>query len=150
MDLQLAGSTDVLICTGGLHHVPFEAQGPLVQKLRSLLKWNGCLLLGEEVLSSYDSTSERQIAAIELGAALLTEAVRRGAPEALLDAAVAVLSGDLFANGEYKVDLGRLCALVEETFEITQCLHVWPTQDTQYGSYLLVCRPLNADGATRV
>jgi ubiquinone/menaquinone biosynthesis C-methylase UbiE len=147
MDLQLAGTADVLICTGGLHHVPFGTQGPLLQKLRSLLKRNGCLLLGEEVLSPYDNTGERQLAAIELGAALLTSAVRRGAPEALLAAAIDVLSADLFAKGEYKSDLRRLRTLVEKTFEITECRHVWPTDSSQYGSYLLVCRPLHTDNA---
>jgi len=43
--------------------------------------------------------------------------------------------------------LRRLRTLVEETFEITECRHVWPTDSSQYGSYLLVCRPLHTDNA---
>lgn len=149
MDQQLAGRADVLVCTGGLHHLPFEAQGSLLWKLRSLLKRDGCLLLGEEVLSAYSDAAERQLAAIELGAALLTAAVRREAPETLLAAALAVLRCDLFAKGEYKLDLRRLRTLIEKTFEIIECLHVWPTEDRQYGDYLFVCRPVNTDAGPR-
>jgi SAM-dependent methyltransferase len=139
LELRLARRADMIVCTGGFHHLPFERQRPFLESLRVSLTPEGRLVFGEEVLGAFTNKTERRIAAVELGTALLTTLIRDGATDSHVRAALAVLIDDLFLDGEYKLSLPTLRALIEELFILDECRNIWPGHPAAYGDFLLLC-----------
>jgi SAM-dependent methyltransferase len=131
---------DVVICTGGIHHLPPTKQRAFVEKVASETKCDGYLLVGEEVIREYGAETERRLAALELGSELVASVIRIEAPDSVVEAAVDLIKRDLFEAGEYKTSLGRLEALLSTAFVIENSECVWPSREAGFGDYFMVCR----------
>jgi len=130
---------DVILCTGGLHHLTRQKQPELLDKVASDLHSDGHFLLGEEVIRRYQTDCERKLAVIEMVDELLSYAVRREAPDEVLEAALNVLGNDLFERGEYKMSHAMLLSLLEPRFSSVTFEKVWPSDHDAFGDVLYTC-----------
>lgn len=130
---------DIILCTAGLHHLPYEKQDVFLNKVASELQPNGRFIIGEELIGVDVEGPERQRAVLELWFALMQHAVQAQAPQEVLDAAVGVMRADLFADGEYKRSQPALEAMLKERFSVLEVTKTWPDSGADYGDYAWVC-----------
>jgi Methyltransferase domain len=119
------GTPDVVICTGGLHHLPRAVQPRFVAKVASELSPAGLFVVGEELIGAYSTETERRRRALEMNALLLGGLIDRGAPPDVLAAACDLLSNDLLERGEYKMSMDDLAALLAPHFTIVTVESFW-------------------------
>lgn len=131
-------AADVVVVTGGLHHLPYSRQPELVAKLAGEIGAEGTVIIGEEVVAPYTDERSRRLAALELGQALIRYGVETGWPDPLFEAALGVLGGDLLLDGEYKRDIAGWQALISAHLQIQQTLRLWTTP-AGGGDVIFVC-----------
>ena len=133
---------DVVVCTGGIHHLPRAQQAPFIQKVASELPPGGWFIVGDEVIAHATSEVTRRMAALELFTGLASWCIRRQVPDPVQEAVLDILRNDLFERGEYKTDLDSLCTMLRESFEVHTVAPVWTVDSTPgaCGDYLIVCR----------
>lgn len=136
---QPPSQPDVVLCTAGLHHLPYEKQQIFLDKIASEIKPSGHFIIGEELIGVDVCGHERQRAVLDLWFALMRHAVDADAPRPILDAALGVLRADLFAEGEYKRSQAALESLLRERFRIVESVKMWPSFPSDYGDWVWVC-----------
>lgn len=146
LSFQPPSHPDIILCTAGLHHLPYEKQEVFLSKVASELQPNGRFVIGEELISIDESGSERQRAVLELWSALMEHAVQAGAPREVLEAAIEVLRGDLFEDGEYKRSQLAMEAMLSKQFSLAEFTKTWPDSPAGYGDGVWVC---TAESASR-
>lgn len=129
----------VVICTAGLHHLRRDEQANFLSKVSAEMESGGLFVLGEELIPSYDTPTERKGAALKLGFAVLSSAIANGATDAVVAAAVDVLGNDLVERGEYKLSEPMLLAALEPAFKVFAVHRIWPEGDADYGDVLYLC-----------
>jgi SAM-dependent methyltransferase len=130
---------DVVICTGGLHHLPRSMQPRFVTKVASELPPAGLFVVGEELIGAYRTEAERKRRALEMNLQLLDGLLDREAPAEVLDAACELLGNDLLERGEYKISMDELAALLAPHFTTEAIESFWPSGPT-IGDVLLLAR----------
>ncbi len=130
---------DIVLCTAGLHHLPFEKQEVFLSKVASELQPDGRFVVGEELIGVDDLGSRRQQAVLELWFALMQHIVQAGAPGGVVEAAVGVMRADLFADGEYKRSQSAINAMLRERFALVEFKKMWPASPADYGDGVWVC-----------
>lgn len=130
---------DIILCTAGLHHLPYKKQGTFLNKVASELQPNGQFIIAEEMIGVDDQGPDRQRAVLDLWFALMQYAVQARAPKEILDAAIGVMRADLFADGEYKRSHMVLEAMLRERFSIVEFTKIWPDSRADYGDGVWVC-----------
>lgn len=129
---------DVVVVTGGLHHLRFDEQAAFVAKLAAELRFGSIVLIGEEAIGPHTDERSRRLAALELGQALLRLGVEEGWPDPLLEAAIGVLGGDLLLDGEYKRDVAGWENLISRHLRIRDLRRLWTTPGGG-GDVIFVC-----------
>lgn len=131
---------DVVLCTSGLHHVPFEEQPLILAKMASECSLDGVALIGEEMLGPVQSERDRLRASVLLNSELIRMAVRENWPTSSVDAALMILHNDVLCDGEYKRDKQGWRALIEENFVVSEVTDTWVAQGGG-GDTIFMCRP---------
>ena len=139
---------DVILCTAGLHHLPYERQALFLDKVLSELRRDGRFLIGEEVIAADESGAARQAAVLDLWFSLMHYAVQREAPDGVLQAAIDVMKADLCADGEYKRSRVAIEDMLRRRFRIIDYAQTWPDGATDYGDGVWVCAPRSMGGGT--
>ena len=127
---------DVVICTAGVHHLPFERQEAFIARLRGFLNTGGFAVVADPYISNFETEQERQLACTELGSAYLIEAIKRGAPSEVVKAGVGILENDLLLV-EWKTSVSKQRPIFEKYFSHVEERHVWPSIG-EYGDYYFV------------
>lgn len=142
-DVQTWGpkkQSDIVICTGSLHHIPYEKQKAVLEKMSKMVKPRGFGILSDCHVDEYHSEVERQAAAARLGYEYLNEAIWNLAPNEVLSAAIDILHNDVMKD-EFKTSIKDRVQSVEKFFKIKEMIKTWPTnqnEDSTYGDYILV------------
>ncbi len=132
---------DVVVCTAGLHHLPFEEQGGLVKKAAQMLKPNGLCIFGDPMIRDYSNERERAIAAAELGYKSLVAVVENGGDRDMIQAALDVMHNDVLVDGEFKTSPAKVKALYGEFFPHVEMHKTWPLDGKEgCGDYYFVLR----------
>lgn len=131
---------DIVVCTAGIHHLPYERQGEFIKKISLELSTDGIFIIGEEVLRSKNSDKERKLAVVEKTQALLQYLIERDASDDMLYSAAHLLVTDLLERGEFKLTLSELLDMLKDDFEIVHQEHIWPEGKPEFGDWLLICR----------
>lgn len=134
---------DVVICTGGIHHLRDDRKAQFVEKAHRELCDGGYFLVGEEVLREFEDSESRKAAVYELSSSMMLYALRRRAPLAVLDSIAKLQVADLHEDGEYKTSLNTLTNLLESFFEIISIEQVWPVDDKHYGNVFITCKKIS-------
>ncbi len=130
---------DLVICTGGLHHLLYEHQEKFLKGISSLLKPNGLGILADPYIDDYTNEEERQLAAALLGYEYLAATIRKGAPEAVVKAALDILDNDVMGK-EFKTSIRKMKPILESIFSGVEIHKTWPAIDFEYGEYYLLVR----------
>lgn len=97
---------DVVICTGSLHHIPYEKQEEAVERMASMVKPSGFCIISDCHIDDYSDEKERKIAAAKLGYEYLRETINNGAPEDVVAATIDILHNDVMMD-EFKTSLKK-------------------------------------------
>ena len=128
---------DVVVCTGALHHLPYEKQAQAVARMASMVKPGGFCLISDAHIDDYSSERERKIAASKLGYEYLLETINNGASDDVVAWTVDILHNDVMMN-EFKTSLKKRLPIYQEYFNEVELLKTWPQIDSQYGDYIMV------------
>ncbi|MBI2545598.1 class I SAM-dependent methyltransferase [Candidatus Woesearchaeota archaeon] len=130
---------DLVTCTGGIHHLPYEQQARFLEKVKGLLKPNGLGILADPYIDHYESEEERKLGAARLGYEYLAATMRNGAPPAIVKAAIDILDNDVRGK-EFKTSIRRMKPIMGSVFSSLEVHKTWPETDSDYGEYYLVVR----------
>ncbi|MBN1325960.1 class I SAM-dependent methyltransferase [Candidatus Falkowbacteria bacterium] len=130
---------DVVICTGSLHHVPYEKQDKAVKNMASMVKQNGFCLISDCLMDDYDNEKQRKISAAKLGYEYLRKTIQNGAPDNVVEATIDILYNDVMMH-EYKTSLKKRMPVYKKYFSKVQTIKVWPKTKTKYGDYIMICK----------
>ncbi|MFA5871263.1 MAG: class I SAM-dependent methyltransferase [Parcubacteria group bacterium] len=133
------GLFDVVICTGSVHHIPYEKQEKAVERMASMVKADGFCIISDCYIDDYSSEKERKIAAAKLGYEYLRATISNGAPEDVVLATVDILHNDVMMN-EFKTSFKKRLPIYEKYFSSVETLKTWPTFKSEYGDYISICR----------
>jgi trans-aconitate methyltransferase len=132
---------DVIACTAGLHHLPFDEHSRFLKALRGACRPDTLVIIGEEVLPPHDEgVMARVAAALELNLDLVNYARKNKSPEELVDAALMVLRNDVLLNGEYKRDIDGWHEVIGKQFDVQEVVPSW-NSSSGGGDFLFICTP---------
>ncbi len=130
---------DVLLCTAGVHHLPYAQQEPFIQKLSTLVSAEGFAIVADPYIDDYSDELSRKLAGARLGYEYLAATIQNGASEDVIQAAVDVLRNDVLLI-EYKNSIKKMKPLFEKYFSHVEMHKTWPQEETEYGDYYFVLR----------
>ncbi|MFA5994273.1 MAG: class I SAM-dependent methyltransferase [Parcubacteria group bacterium] len=133
------GIFDCVICTGSMHHLPYETQPLLFDKMSSLISKNGLCICADPCISEYTNELDRQLAAAELGYEYLKAVLHTQAPLSIIDATLNISHNDVLADGEYKNSLSQMTKMASQFFGHIEINKIWPNSYSSYGDYYIVC-----------
>ena len=138
-EYQPISNPDIVICTAGLHHLPWNSQGLFLEKIASEMESGKAFVVGEELIRSFKNEKERRISVIEMNTAVLKYMTEREAPSEILVTAADVLKADL-SGIEYKIDKPTIENILCSHFLIEDQIRLWPKNEQEYGDYVFICR----------
>ena len=130
---------DLVICTAGIHHLPYSEQESFLERAASMLNRGGFYIFADPYISDYEHEEERRLAAAELGYEYLTAVLRKDAPKEIIQAVVDILFNDVMGY-EYKTSLKKIKPVFEGIFSHVEVHKTWPKIASEYGEYYLVVR----------
>lgn len=136
---------DAVICTAGIHHLPYEKQVPFLKELPLFLKYpDGICVLGDPMIDDYSDEKKRKIASAKLVYKYLLATIESGAPDEVVSAAIDIMYNDVM-KFEYKTSAKKLESILEEIFPRVTKIKAWPSYGTKghksgYGDYCFICR----------
>ena len=138
-EYQPATRPDIVVCTAGLHHLPWNSQESFLQKVASELTTGKTFLLGEELIRRFTDEKERRMAVIEMNTEVLKYMTEKQAPANILVTAADVLKADL-AGLEYKIDKATIENMLSSNFQIDDQIRFWPENEQGYGDHVFICQ----------
>lgn len=132
---------DIVLCTAGLHHLPYEEQAGFVAKVASELAPGRWLVIGEELVAPSDHEEGRRLAILELMVEAIKYMISKRAPPEVLGTATDVLKADLILQ-EYKLDRGGLMRMLVPFFDVQGVERIWPAEEKEFGDFVFICRRL--------
>lgn len=129
---------EVILCTGGLHHIPYTEQEDLIKKIGRLLVPGGFCILADPYVAKYKTEKERRLAAAQLGVEYLKAVLEKNASDELVSATIDIMHNDVLPNGEYKTYISRIKKIVRKYFKQVTIKKVWPKHNSEFGDYFLI------------
>jgi SAM-dependent methyltransferase len=135
---------DVVVCSGAVHHVPYEQQERAIANIASIVKPGGFAIISDCYVDDYANEMERRLAAAKLGYEYLKVTIENGAPSTVLGWTVDILYNDVLMD-EYKMSLEKRMAILRKHFRSISTLKAWPKSEQNfqspsgYGDYIHVC-----------
>jgi 2-polyprenyl-3-methyl-5-hydroxy-6-metoxy-1,4-benzoquinol methylase len=133
------GHYDVIVCTGGLHHLPYEQQEPFLQKIASLIADGGFAIIADPYIGAFSDELSRKLASAKLGYEYLVATMRNGADEEVIRATVGILMNDVLLV-EYKSSIQKMKPLFEKYFSKVVMRKTWPAEESDFGDYYFILR----------
>jgi hypothetical protein len=140
LEYEPPAAADVIVCTGGLHHLPRGSRARFLAKCGDELAPAGAVLIGEEVIAEHDDTASRRSAVLQLYSAILSYVIAADAPPQVLSSAVTAMRKEFVEDGTSKDSRAGLICLLEGSLAIETFGRTWPDGSCQFGDYLAVCR----------
>jgi len=130
---------DAVVCTGSLHHVPYNQQENAVKKMAAMVKPGGFVLISDCYVDDYSNETERKIAAAKLGYEYLKGTIQNGAPQPVIEPCVDILWNDVFMK-EFKTSTKKRLPIFKKIFSNVRTFKTWPTSKSEYGDYISICK----------
>ncbi|OGD62436.1 hypothetical protein A3F39_01890 [Candidatus Berkelbacteria bacterium RIFCSPHIGHO2_12_FULL_50_11] len=131
---------DVVICTGSLHHVPYDRQEKAVANISSLVKPDGFVIVSDSYVDDYSNEFERKNAAAKLGYEYLKETIQNKAPNPVVEWTIDIMWNDVLMK-EFKTSLRKRLLIFEKYFAVVDTMKTWPAIESDYGDYISILRP---------
>lgn len=130
---------DVIICTAGIHHLPYEKQAQFVGKIKTLLKPGGFILTADPFIGNFESEKERKLAAAKLGYEYLRFAIENDAPKEIIEVGIGLIANDVLMD-EFKTSKDKLVSIFEKYFDNIEIEKTWPEYETDFGEYFFILK----------
>ncbi len=135
---------DVVLCTGGIHHLPYDRQAPFLETIPALLNPNGFAIFADPYVDDFSNELERKQSAAKLGYEYMVATMKNGATDEIVKATVDILYNDVMGF-EYKTSLKKLEPVFRRLFSHVEIDKTWPESKSEYGDYIILCK--NGKGA---
>lgn len=134
------GECDIVLCTGALHHIPYEWQESVLANIASVLKrGTGIAIVADCYVEDYETEEERKVAANKLGSAYLSDTILNHAPDDVVKQALNIQHNDVMGY-EYKTSLVKREPLLKKHFARVEKMKTWGPLTRDYGDYVHICR----------
>ena len=130
---------DVILCTAGIHHLPYEYQEKFIEKIARLSSDNGFVIIGDLYIDDFSNEQERKVAASKLGYEYLKITIENGAPDEIIKTAIDVMYNDVMGV-EYKTSLKRIKPILEKYFSSVEIYKTWANTESEYGDYYFILK----------
>lgn len=130
---------DAVLCTGGLHHLPYEKQENLIEKIGYLLDDKGFAIVADPYIDSYSNETERKVAAAKLGYEYLVATIKNGASEDVIKATASLINNDI-SLVEFKNSVENIEPYFKKKFSFVEKHKTWPNKGTEYGDYYFILK----------
>ena len=130
---------DAVMCTGALHHVHYDKQADAVERMSSMVKQDGFVLISDCYIDDYSNETERKIAAAKLGYEYVLAAINNGAPRQIIEALTDILCNDVVMD-EFKTSIDKRSPIFNKFFSKVQTHRTWPSESSGYGDYITILR----------
>jgi len=139
LEWETSEKYDLIICTAGLHHLPYKNQYSFVKKVKSMLKSGGLCIFADPLIDDFKNERERRASAARLGLEYLTATIKNGAPDEVTEAAIDIMRNDVM-GAEYKTSLVKIKKIILGSFSRLKIIKTWPNVKSEYGDYILIAR----------
>lgn len=131
---------DAVICTGALHHIPYDLQEGAIASIASIATRgkSKIVIISDCYVDEYTNETERKKVAAKLGYEYLRETIQNGAPDDVIAWTVDILWNDVFRK-EFKPSLSMSLSLLAKHFREVRTDKTWPSENTKYGDYVHCC-----------
>lgn len=140
-----ANQFDMVLCTGAVHHIPYDKQPDAIRQLAVLTRPGGHAIISDCYIDYYMGEMSRKLGAAKLGYEYLIATIRNGAPDKVIQWTVDIMANDV-QKFEYKDYLGNRLPVLEKYFGEVKTHKTWPTtgldwpnKEPDYGDYVHVC-----------
>jgi len=133
-------SFDLVIVTGGIHHIPYEEKENVIKSIYNSLSQNGVCVMADPFIDEYKDEKQRKIAAAKLGYEYMKAVIEKNAPDEIISASIDILSNDVLPNGEYKTSVKKINDDIDNLFSKIEVNKTWPSIDSEYGDYYFILR----------
>ena len=130
---------DVVLCTGGLHHISYDQQKEFLGKIASLIRQGGFAIVGDPYIDDYTNEQERKLAATKLGYEYLVATIKNGATDDVIKATASLIENDVLCV-EFKDSVKNVEPYLKEYFSFIDKHKTWPKKKTQYGDYYFILK----------
>lgn len=138
LERSLTKKYDIVLVTGGIHHLPYDAQKWFIQTIPWLLQENWIAIFADPYIGNYNNEMERKSCAAKLGYEYLLATIQNKAPASIIQAAIDILECDVTWQ-EYKTSISKLGPVFQETFRHVGIHKTWPAKESEYGDYYVIC-----------
>lgn len=128
---------DVILCTGGIHHLPYDKQAPFLEKIPVALNSNGFVIFADPYVNDYSNELERKQMAAKLGYEYMIATIKNGASDDIIKATVDILYNDVMGF-EYKTSIKKLEPIFKKLFPQLEMKKTWPESNSKYGDYYII------------
>lgn len=131
---------DVVVCTGSVHHIPYEQQEKAISSIASMVKPNGLVVISDCYVDDYSDETERKQAAAKLGYEYIRETIANGGSNRVIEWTVDILWNDVLMH-EFKPSFEKRLPILKRHFAEIETLKAWPnTTPPGYGDYIHICK----------
>ena len=127
-----------VVCTGSIHHVPYEEQEKVIANIASMVESCGVAVISDCYVADYESEKQRQEAALKLGYEYLRYALKQEAPPQVIEWTIGILHNDVLRH-EYKMSYRERIRLLKRYFRRVDSTETWPCTGAQYGEHVHIC-----------
>ncbi|HEV7449686.1 MAG TPA: class I SAM-dependent methyltransferase [Candidatus Paceibacterota bacterium] len=131
---------DVVVCTGSVHHVPYDKQEAAVANMASMVKPGGFAIISDAYVDDYSNETERKQAAAKLGYEYIRETIANGGSDKVVEWTVDILWNDVLMH-EFKTSFKKRLPILEKYFAKVETTKTWPNIESDYGDYVHICTP---------
>lgn len=139
LSYDLTKKYDLVVCTGGVHHLPYDKQELFLEKVLNFLKPKGFAILADPFIDDFFNEMERKQAAAKLGYGYVTTTINNNAPRDIIKATIDILYNDVMGF-EYKTSIKKIEPILRKLFSFVEITKVWPESKSEYGDYYIICK----------
>ena len=130
---------DIVICTGSLHHLPYNLQEKAIASIAAMVKHGKPVIIADCYIDDYSNEIERKKAAEKLGHEYTQVTIKNGAPDDVLAWTLDITWNDVFQK-EWKTSIVKRLPLLKKHFRKVQTVKTWPEDSGySYGDYVHIC-----------
>src|SRR3989344_4052984 len=126
LNWRSAEKFDVVLCTGALHHVPYDLQEQAIANIARMVRPEGFVVISDCYADPFTSEVQRKKVMAKLGYKYLEFVLEQEAPEEVVRETIQIMEDDVLGR-EYKVHLAMRIPLLHKYFATIQTDRTWPS-----------------------
>jgi SAM-dependent methyltransferase len=139
LELKPKEKFDVVVCTGSVHHIPYDFQEKAIANISSMAKPQGLVIISDCYIDDYATETERKQAAAKLGYEYIRATIANGATDRVVEWTIDLLWNDVLMH-EYKSSYEKRFPMLKKHVSKVETIKTWPNNTPPgYGDYIHIC-----------